>query len=195
MAQLNKGMIFGVLILIFGLVISGCGPSPEQEAAPNIDLPSPTIQITKPPAGTKAPSTLEILKDMDPTYEIFFDGEECIVEGPSELNTGEYLFILNNQTDLPANLSLGSLFGERTFDDYLLWQEENCGGEGSHCEDDDGQYISFEFATWYNPKKQANEGIETQYKLFDINMEREYLIWVDLDMWWGWLCAPIQVSK
>jgi len=195
MARLNKEMIFGVIILTFGLLISGCGPSPEQEAAPNIDLPSPTVQITKPPAGTAAPTTLEILKAMSPDYHVYFDGEECIVEGPSELNTGEYFIILHNQTDLPLVLWLGSYFGEGTFDNHLLWREENCGGQGTHCEDDEGNEITYSFAKWHNPNKQANEGIETYYKAYDITMERQHFIWVSLDRWWGCNCAPIQVSN
>lgn len=132
---------------------------------------------------------------MSPDYQVYFDGEECIVEGPSELNTGEYLFVLHNQTDLPAILMLGSYFGEGTFDDHLYWLEENCEGQGSRCEDDDGNMFSYVFVTGYFPKKQANEGRETYYRLYDITMERQYLIEVYLDGYWGWLCAPIQVSK
>jgi len=192
---LMKRFNLGWALMLLCILLSACGPSPEQEAPPNTHLPSPTIQITKTPAGTAAPTTLEILKDMDPTYEINFDGEECIVEGPSELNPGEYVVILHNQTDLPLNLWLGSYFGEGTFDDHLLWREENCGGQGTHCEDEEGNEISYTFAKWHNPLKQAQEGKETYFKLYEITLERQYFLWVSLDRWWGWNCAPIQVSK
>ena len=195
MAKFNKGLIIGVIFLIFSLSISGCGPSPEQETAANTSIPSPTIQIIKTPEGTAAPTTLEILKAMTPSYEVYFDGVECIVEGPSELNTGEYFFILHNQTDPPASLGLGSYFGEGTFDDHLLWREENCGGQGSHCEDDEGQLKTYTYVTRYNPNKVAREGIETYYVVYDITMERQYSIVVYSDGWWSWLCAPIQVSN
>ena len=195
MAQFNKGLIIGVIFLIFSFPISGCGPSPEQETSVNTPIPSSTIQITKTPSETARPTTLEILKAMRPDYHVYFDGEECIVEGPSEINTGEYLFILHNQTDLPTILVLGSYFGEGTFDNHLYWLEENCEVQGFHCEDDDGFMFSYVFVTGYFPKKQANEGYETYYRLYDITMERQYLIEVFLDGYWGWLCAPIQVSN
>jgi hypothetical protein len=184
-----------IYILLLSILLSGCGPSSAQNAATNTPVPTPNIQIAKTPADTAAPTTLEILKPITPTFEIYIDGEECIVEGPSELSPGEYLFILHNETDLPANVTIGSFFGEKTFDDYLLWREENCGGQGSHCEDDKGQYISYQYARWFNPNKQANEGRETQYKLFEIKLEGEYVITANLDGWWGWICAPIQVSN
>ena len=195
MKQLNKKSWIGLGIILIALFLSGCGSSPEEITPTYTPIPSSTIQITKTPSGTATPTTLEILKAMTPAYEVYFDGEECIVEGPSEINTGEYFIILHNQTDLPAILGLGSYFGEGTFDEHLLWREENCGGQGSHCEDDEGNEIGYSFATWYFPNKQAHEGRETYYKVYDITLEREYLITVSLDGWWGWLCAPIQVSK
>jgi hypothetical protein len=155
-ALLNKKSWIGLAIILIAVYLSGCGPSSEETAATNTPIPSPTIQITKTPAETAAPTTLEILKAMTPDYQVYFDGEECIVEGPSELNTGEYLFILHNQTDLPAILVLGSYSGEGTVDDHLYWLD---------------------------------------YRLYDITMERQYLIEVFLDGYWGWLCAPIQVSN
>ncbi len=195
MVLLNKKSWIGLAIILIAVYLSGCGPSSEKTAATNTPIPSPTIQITKTPAETAAPTTLDILKAMSPDYQVYFDGEECIVEGPSEINTGEYFIILHNQTDLLLILGLGSYFGEGTFDDHLLWREENCGGQGSRCEDDEGHFFSYLFDTWYFPKKQANEGRETYYRLYDITMERQYYIIVELDGYWPWLCAPIQVSN
>jgi len=192
---LSKNSRIGLAIILIALFLAGCGSSSEQKAATNLPVPSPTTQNAIISEGTAAPTTLEILKAMTPAYEVYFDGEECIVEGPSELSTGEYFIILHNQTDLPLVLWLGSYFGEGTFDNHLLWREENCGGQGTHCEDDEGNEIGYSFAKWHNPNKQAHEGIETYYKLYDITMERQYFIWVSLDRWWGWNCVPIQVSK
>jgi len=45
------------------------------------------------------------------------------------------------------------------------------------------------------PKKQAHDGITTYYKVYDVKQAREHSFWVSLDRWWGWLCAPIQVSQ
>ena len=196
MTLLNKKSWIGLGIILVALFLSGCGPASEEQTAAvqevSVSEPTltPAIQITKTPAGTAPPTTLEMLKALSPDYQIYIDGEECIVEGPSELTTGEYFFILHNQDELPATLWLGSYFSEGTFENHLLWREENCGGQGSHCD-----HISYAFATWYNAKKQAQEGRETYYKVYDITLEREYFIWVSLDGWWGWNCAPIQVSK
>ena len=197
----TKKSWIGLGIILLTLFIFGCGPTPEeqtavvQEVSVSESTITPLIQITKTPVRTATPTTLEMFKAMSPDYHVYFDGEECIVEGPSEINTGEYLFILHNQTDLPTILVLGSYFGEGTFDNHLYWLEENCEVQGFHCEDDDGFMFSYVFVTGYFPKKQANEGYETYYRLYDITMERQYLIEVSLDGYWGWLCAPIQVSN
>ena len=126
---------------------------------------------------------------------MYFDEDGCTVEGPSELKIGEYLIVLHNQTDLPANLWLGSYFGEGTFDNHLKWREEICGGQGTHCEDDEGNEMGYEFLTWHGPIKQAKEGEETYYKIYEVKMKRQYFLWVSSDRWWGWLCSPIQVSN
>ena len=51
MEQINKGLLFGVVFLFFGLPISACGSSSEQEAAINSSISSPTpVPLLSPPA-------------------------------------------------------------------------------------------------------------------------------------------------
>ena len=190
---MNKHLItatIGLFIIMTLFFSSGCGPSLEDQAATSAAQTAAAVTDTP-----SSPTTLDNLKDMDPTYEIFFDGETCIVDGPAELTPGEYMFILHNETDLPATLWLASYFGEGSFDDHLLWKEENCGGQGSHCENAEGNMISYSLISWGNAKKQAQEGIEDYYKIYDISYIREHAIYVSSDGWWGWICAPIQVSN
>jgi hypothetical protein len=186
-----------ILLIFFTLFSSACGTGSEEAAAPPEDV-----------VPTKS-ETLKELEAMEPTFVIRFDGKECVVEGPNEVKFGKYLFVHHNLTDLPSTQALGSYFGEGSYDNHFQWREENCGGpesdhfqceencggQGAYCRDVDGDYISYSFATWYNPIKQANDGGKTLYKLFEIDMEREYVIWAYADGRWGWLCDSFQVTK
>jgi hypothetical protein len=123
------------------------------------------------------------------------DGKECRVMGPSEIPPGEYLFVLYNLTDSHSNVSVGSYMEGGSYEDHFQWREENCGGQGTDCEEVAGKNISYAFATWYYAKIKANEGEETFYKVFDLTKEREHVIWAYSDWRFGWMCAPFQVTK
>lgn len=189
-----------VFIIISLLLCAACDTATE-EATPlftNTPVPPDTPVPTDPPieAPTVKPSTLDILKEMEPLFIAHIDGEKCIVEGPAEVKTGEYLVVLHNTSDLPANLWIGSYFGEGSFEAHRQWREENCGGiEGVHCEDEDGNAIGYSKVTWEQTLKQAQEGEETYYKLYNFEKERQYTVYVSLDGWWGWPCYPFQVTK
>ena len=185
----DKRSVWLCLLGLAGLVIlTSCSPLPEEHPLPTETPPEAET------ASTSQPTSLDILKAMDPTFEIFFDGESCVVEGPSEINVGEYLFVLHNDTDLPASITIGSYFGEGSYNDHFQWREENCGGQGTDCKDDNGKNMSYTLATWYSAKRRANEGRQTYFKLFDISMKREHNIWVYSDGIYGWLCAPFIVK-
>ena len=185
------------LLLFISFLGTACGQAPEEAVAP--------VEEVKP---TKS-ETLKELEAMEPTFVIRFDGKECVVEGPKEVKFGEHLFVHHNLTDLPSTQALGSYFGEGSYDDHFQWREENCsgpesdhfeceencGGQGAYCQDVDGGYMSYKLAAWYNPIKQAYDGDKTLYKLFEIDMEREYVIWAYSDGHWGWLCDSFQVTK
>ncbi|MEE8355966.1 MAG: hypothetical protein V3R33_01540 [Anaerolineales bacterium] len=190
----SKLLIF-VLVLI-AMLITACASSPVEEAPTVAPLPSLTVTpTTATPAGTYTPTTLEILQARVPDFEITFNDQGCTVFGPKEITRGEYLVVLHNQTELPANLWMYNYFGEGSFEDHLHWREENCGGQGTHCEDEDGGEIMYSLVTWMGPKLQAHDGINTYYKVYDVKQAREHSFWVSMDMWWGWLCAPIQVNQ
>lgn len=179
----------GLMIITVVLILPACSPSSGEQPQSS---PTPSAAPTK--ETSSEPSTLDILKELEPTFNVHFDGEDCEVEGPSEIKKGEYLFVLHNQTDLPASVTIGSYFGDGSYQDHFQWREEICGGQGTKCLDEDGNGISYSMATWYSPLKTANEEELTYYKLFKVDMTREYVIWVYSDGWWGWLCAPFQVQ-
>ncbi len=198
MMDSSRKLLIIVLFLI-AMLITACGSVPVEETLTDAPLPTltliPTKAFTATPAGTSTPTTLEILRARDPDFEIIFNDQGCTLFGPKEITRGEYLVVLHNQTELPAVLWMENYFGGGSFDDHLRWGEENCGGQGTHCEDEDGNAISYSKVTWMGPKKQANDGIKTYYKVYDVKQAREHSFWVSLDRWWGWLCAPVQVSK
>ena len=71
--------IFSVLLVV---ILSGCSIVAEKTPAP-----------TSTPASTATPQPPEI------TFEVTFDEDEnCIITGPSQIPTGEYLFQLTTKT-------------------------------------------------------------------------------------------------
>jgi len=60
-----------------------------------------------------------------PPIEITWDGNECIVSGPSEVPTGQYLFIWNNLSDEPAvEFWVSQILDGKTYQDVLDLQDE-----------------------------------------------------------------------
>lgn len=188
-----------IMLFLIAMLITACGSAPVEETATDTQSPTltiiPTKAFTATPAGTSTPTTLEILQAKDPDFEIIFNDQGCTLFGPMEITRGEYLVVLHNQTELPAVLWMANYFGGGSFDDHLRWREENCGGQGTHCEDEDGNEISYSLVAWMGPKLQANVGEEVYYKVYDVKNAREHSFWVSLDRWWGWLCAPVQVNN
>ncbi len=180
---------FFYLIPVIALCVAACGSTEVQQMAPDTQA-STTTSVPEPTQKPPALSTLEV---MEPDFIVTFDGKSCIVEGPAEVYPGEYLVVLYNQTDLPAVLWVAPYQSEGSYEDHFQWREANCGGQGGHCEDKDGGEISYNLIGWPNAKNQAQEGIKVYYKVYDIKIQREHVIWVSSNMWWGWMCAPLQV--
>ena len=176
MKSSSMKVILSFLGLAVSICLTACSPFSGDQT-----LPSAAPPLAETTATSSKPTNLDILKEMDPTFGIFIDGEECEVDGQSEIKFGEYLFVLHNDTDLPASMTIGSYFSEGSSQDHSLWREENCGGQGAHCEAEEGTGISYSLATWYNPKKLAQDEESAYIKLFEVNMEREYVIWVYSD--------------
>ncbi|HDD62518.1 MAG TPA: hypothetical protein ENF22_08340 [Chloroflexi bacterium] len=193
----NPTKKFFYLIPVIALCMVACGSTEipltalDTESPTTPSAPEPTQEPTQKP--TQKPPALATLESGEPDYIVTFDGKSCIVEGPAEVSPGEYLVVLYNQTDLPATLWVALYQSEGSYEDHLLWREENCGGQGTNCKDEDGREMSYNLIRWSNAKNQAQDGIKVYYKVYDLTIQREHVIWVSSDSWWGWLCAPFQV--
>lgn len=78
-------MLFLAIIL---LLVTSCTTSQHvQTSIPPTDPPPPTTDV-------KA-----TLMATDPSIEVTFNGEECIVEGPNEIAVGVHVFVFHNQHD------------------------------------------------------------------------------------------------
>ena len=166
-----------LLVLFLFVFVTGCQSSDVE--------PPPT------PEPTSRPALLQTLEVRTPDFEIFFDDENCTVEGPDEIKIGEYFVVLHNDVDLPAQFFIDRYTGEGSFEDHLAWREEKCGGQGSHCEEED----YYPRVALLNAISQANDGHKTYYKVFNFTMPGNYIIGVSKDGWWGWMCKPLTVTN
>jgi hypothetical protein len=185
----NPTKHFFYMVPVIALCMAACGSTEVQQTAPDTQAPT-TTSIPEP---TQKPPALAKLEAMEPDFIVTFDGKSCIVEGPAEVSQGEYLVVFYNQTDLPATLWVAPYQSEGSYEDHSHWREENCGGQGGHCEDKDGNEIGYSLIGWPNAINQAQEGNNVYYKVYDIKIQREHVIWVSSNAWWGWMCAPLQV--
>ncbi len=100
----RSNLISSVLLVA---ILAGCA-----SLAQNTPIP------TSIPANTPAPQPPEI------TFEVTFDTDEtCIVTGPSEIPTGDYLFSLNNQSERKVDVAVTHLIDGHTYPDLLDLQE------------------------------------------------------------------------
>ena len=132
---LSKRFNLGLVLMIFFILLSACGPSPEEQAATAAaqTAAAATITPTRLPTSTTTPvpptPTLEPLPGVLPegiivTYE---GGSTCTLSGPTDLQPGEYAFVLRqpppklNQFGIPVGHSLYvyTLVGGKTTQDLL----------------------------------------------------------------------------
>jgi hypothetical protein len=59
------------------------------------------------------------------TFDVTFDENyNCIVSGPTEVPTGDYLISLNNLSDIKVDLAVNHLIDDHTYQDLLDLQNE-----------------------------------------------------------------------
>jgi hypothetical protein len=149
-----------------------------------VSCSSPTAQT---PLETSTPDVKATLIASPPTFEITFDGNNCIVDGPEEITTGEHLFVLHDLSDLSAYHVVQRMFSDHSFEEEKKWVEENCGPPGSHCVKDSGRVAG------YQEKKQVYDEDGDLYKLIDLTFEVEHAIWVGNPKMEWWPCGSFQV--
>jgi len=96
--------------MLVGLLLVGCG---APAATPTPIQPTETSKPTsEPPPETVA------------EFEVTFDGNDCTVSGPTELQAGEHTFIFVDHADVRGELWLVYLEDGKTFQDHLDGQSE-----------------------------------------------------------------------
>ena len=152
-----------------------------------ISLLSCTSSTPQETVETSTPDAKAALLASPPTFEITFDGNNCIVNGPEEITAGEHLLVFHDQSNLSAYQVVQRMFSDHSFEKEKAWVEENCGPPGTRCVKDSGKVFG------YFAKKQAFDDEGALYKLFDFTFETEHAIWAGTPKLEWWPCGSFQV--
>ena len=105
-------MFFGWL---FAVLVVGCAV-PEVKTS-NTEPTLPTTHTSE--SVIQSPQPKEI------TFQVTFDeNHNCIIAGPTEVPTGDYLLSLNNLSDTNVDLAVNHLIDGHSFQDLLDLQSE-----------------------------------------------------------------------
>ena len=167
-------LLFGCLLLA---LLAGCATSAQETPTPE-PTPIPTSIPTNTPKPTATPLALV------EAIEVTFDGNECIVTGPTELPTGEHSFLLKDLSGQAQVLYVPHLLDGKTFQDMVDLQSEP------------GVY--YPKPSWCIHAEATREWIAEGEDLytFYLNKEGEHAIllgsWYPLSLWF---CAPLKVME
>lgn len=159
-----------VFLVFLGLLSASC--SPAQALAP---------------MGTPTTDARATLIASPTTFEITFDGETCVVDGPEEVTMGEHMLVLHDRSDLSAYHVVVRHYPDHSFEDEMKWVEENCGPPGSYCDGDSGLIAG------YQPSKSTIDAEGNSYKLIDFAFEAEHSLWVGTPQGYWWPCSAFFV--
>jgi hypothetical protein len=117
----------------------------------------------------------------DEPYEVTFDGNECVYSGPTELPTGEHLFIYKDLSDKELDLWAARFLDGHTAQEYLDLQSEP------------GEY--YEKPSWsIEPRQQGTGGDASEDgEIFTLHtdVEGEYVIALgSMNPFSLWNCTP-----
>ena len=120
---------FWVLVILVVILLLGCSASDaEPDSLPVTQAPPADTPTPVPPTATTRPTP--ILPTAAPTadssimFVVTFDGEDCYVEGPTELAAGVYSFTFIDNSDMKAQLWIVHLDEGYTTQDLLDGQSE-----------------------------------------------------------------------
>ena len=165
------------LLIAFSLIAACTTTQPEPTSTP--------LSPTEPP-----PPTTDInatLIATDPSIEVTFDGNECVVDGPNEIVVGEHVFVFHNQSGRLTSFLPGRNYPERTWLDMVDWIEDNCGQPGEDC---------FGTPPWIEVLFHDHSKFDDEnnlYRQYDLNREAEYHIVVETEDGRIWPCGPFHV--
>jgi len=200
---LSKRFNLGLVLILFCILLSACGPSPEElaaaSAAETASAATSTSTTTPIPTNTTLPPTrtstlIPPTKTSTPTMEpmpgaipkgiiVTYTGRKCVYTDPTEIPPGEYTFVLRDQKNEKQIVYVGYLLEGKTYDEVVERQKEP------------GRY--FPLFSWVEQANLIgnvkNEGRNEKYYTFSLE-EGEYIVYLysysTTDLW---LCAPLRV--
>jgi len=125
---------------------------------------------------------------------VTFDGDRCTVEGPAQLDPGQYTFLFIDEADRSAEMWVRQLVDGVTFDDAIEYMEEQ-GGPGVYFAKPEWVVSVPQFA----PESQPADG-ERLYS-HDLPADGLFSFTVGADDAAGttdeaiWICGPIETSS
>ena len=177
--KLSQQVIWAILITF---LLVGCG-APAATPIPPTAIPSPI-----PPTATPTPTSEPVPGSVPEEIEVTFDGNECTVSGPTELPMGDHSFVLNDLSEMNAELWVLRLLDGKTFQDLLdergepgmWWPQPGWVGYARHAG---------------GPLKNANGGEVWTYL---VDIEGDYVIMVGEYTPASkriWFCPPLKVIE
>jgi len=164
-------LLFGCLLLA---LLAGCATSAQETPTPE-PTPIPTSIPTNTPKPTATPLALV------EAIEVTFDGNECIVTGPTELPVGEYDFILKDLSEENVRLWVSLLLDGKTFQDLVDLHEWESG-------------VHWDKPSWVKRADMIRRG--DQVFTFILKKEGEYAIYLGTSQpFMIWFCAPIMIIE
>jgi hypothetical protein len=116
------GKIAALIFLVLAVILVACGG--ESEPVEETALPE-TLATLEPATNTPVPptNTAVVVKEPitcdsenNPCVEVTFDGENCVVEEPTDNRAGWYTFVFTNESDGVAKIEAGKLGEGRTLE-------------------------------------------------------------------------------
>lgn len=115
---LSRTKLFLAWLIIFLLALSGCSGQAAQEPTPTNLPPRPTVTEIPPTPTSIPPTEIPII------FQLSFDGEECTLSGPAEVQPGEMSIRLVDLTDNDNGIWTGLITDGHTYQDLLDMQSE-----------------------------------------------------------------------
>ncbi len=184
-----KTMVFLLVALLLVTACATTQPAPTSTPLPPTEppptpLPEPTN--LPPPEPTETPLS-------PPLFEVFFDGTDCTVEGPTELPPGDYAFTFIDESEWKGELWLINLDEDKTFQDNLDLQSE----PGEWYAKPSWAHYDVQVSSQYDlPEDEASEGRRVHTSAWRLNKVAEHTIFcyvpspVKL-----WFAAPIWIVE
>ncbi len=122
------------------------------------------------------------------SFTVTFDGTECTLSGPREINTGEYPFFVENLAEYPLIVYVRYLQDENTNLDFVDLQRE--------------PGMLFPIPYWasptiskYSPQEDVYIHVLDEVGEYSISLERGMVANILGDTRHIWICPPIQVVE